>query len=376
MALPKKELLPRDFRSSESNWIKCSKQDSRCLPPGAITDFEWKDYCPAVFRHLQALENIDYDDYMLSVCGHETLRQVSSPGKSGNLICLSKDDRFVLKTLRKSEVKVLLEMLPNYCCHIKKYGSSLLTKFYGLHVVRPVGGLKVYFVVMENILQTDIYIHKRFDLKGSSQGRTVSKVTDKVTADEKTTLKDLDLNFHFYLNPLIRQRLFAQIKYDCEFLEAEGIMDYSLLLGVHIESAHRGSIDGRSSNTKDPVPPLSSLQKHNDTELTISDICQKPDKPGFKFGVKMPARAVKIPKNKTGSVSLHQRGGKERYNVLLYFGIIDMCQGYNVIKRIEHAYKSIQYDSKSISAVNPKAYSARFQDFLGKVFEEDDDSEL
>ena len=58
----------------------------------------------------------------------------------------------------------------------------------------------------------------------------------------------------------------------------------------------------------------------------------------------------------------------ECYNVLLYFGIIDIFQNYNVIKRLEHAYKSIQYDSKSISAVNPKVYSSRFQGFLAKVF--------
>lgn len=31
-----------------------------------------------------------------------------------------------------------------------------------------------------------------------------------------------------------------QIKYDCEFLEAEGIMDYSFLLGIHIEGPHEG----------------------------------------------------------------------------------------------------------------------------------------
>lgn len=57
-------------------------------------------------RNLQELDKIDTTDYMLSVCGNETLRELTSPGKSGCLLYLSHDDRFVIKTMRKSEIKV------------------------------------------------------------------------------------------------------------------------------------------------------------------------------------------------------------------------------------------------------------------------------
>ncbi|BBG95673.1 hypothetical protein Prudu_004284 [Prunus dulcis] len=40
-------------------------------------------------------------------------------------------------------------------------------------------------------------IHRRFDLKGSSHGRTTDKPEGEI--DEITTLKDLDLNFVFRL---------------------------------------------------------------------------------------------------------------------------------------------------------------------------------
>ncbi|GMP61296.1 hypothetical protein CsSME_00023814 [Camellia sinensis var. sinensis] len=238
MVLPKKELSPNDFKPTQSTWIQYSKQNPKSLPPGTVTDFQWKDYCPAVFRHLQELGNIDYSDYMLSVCGHETLMEISSPGKSGSLLFRSKDDRFVIKTLRQSEVKVLCEMLPNYLRHVEQYGASLLIKLYGLHAVRPIGGLKVYFVVMENVLQSDLYIHRCYDLKGSSQGRTISKAEDH----ERATFKDLDLDFLFYLEPLTRHKLLAQIKNDCKFLEDQGIMDYSLLLGMHIKAQSQGDV--------------------------------------------------------------------------------------------------------------------------------------
>lgn len=59
------------------------------------------------FRNLRELFKIDAADYMMSICGNDALRELSSPGKSGSVFFLSQDDRFMIKTLRKSEVKVL-----------------------------------------------------------------------------------------------------------------------------------------------------------------------------------------------------------------------------------------------------------------------------
>lgn len=58
----------------------------------------------------------------------------------------------------------------------------------------------------------------------------------------------------------------------------------------------------------------------------------------------------------------------EFYDVVLYMGIIDILQEYNVKKKIEHACKSLQFDPQSISAVEPKLYAKRFINFLERVF--------
>jgi hypothetical protein len=63
--------------------------------------------------------------------------------------------------------------------------------------------LQFRFVVMGNMFCTELRIHRRFDLKGSSLGRSA----DKVEIDENTTLKDLDLNYCFYLEPSWREAL-------------------------------------------------------------------------------------------------------------------------------------------------------------------------
>ena len=59
-----------------------------------------------VFRHLRELFAIDPVNYMLAICGSDALREFSSPGKSGSLFYLTQDDRFMIKTVKKSEVKV------------------------------------------------------------------------------------------------------------------------------------------------------------------------------------------------------------------------------------------------------------------------------
>jgi len=51
---------------------------------------------------------IDAAAYMMSICGGDDLKELSSPGKSGSIFYISQDERFVIKTLRKHELKVFL----------------------------------------------------------------------------------------------------------------------------------------------------------------------------------------------------------------------------------------------------------------------------
>lgn len=80
----------------------------------------------------------------------------------------------------------------------------------------------------------------------------------------------------------------------------------------------------------------------------------------------MPARAVHT--TGSGSESTSTQGGC----ALLCLGIIDILQDYDISKRLEHAYKSLQVDPTSISAVDPKLYSKRFRDFISRIFKVDD----
>ncbi|MCO5561059.1 hypothetical protein L7F22_014680 [Adiantum nelumboides] len=379
-----------DFGPKARVWMSFPKQGSQLTPPHQSTDFKWKDYCPAVFRHLRELFRIDTADYMMSICGENGLRELSSPGKSGSVFYISHDDRFLIKTVRRAEGKVLFGMLWNYYNHVRLNENTLLAKFYGLHRIKPAGCPKVRFVVTANMFCTELSIHRRFDLKGSSQGRSAQKLE----MDETTTLKDLDLNFVFRLQPIWREALLRQVERDCKFLEREQIMDYSLLLGIHFCTPQRPSalLARGSKDVPAEIAPSGEARAfpedltatevglffpHQSNENGSSLVSRNNVHPlgehettrlQMQLGVNVPAKAdTKISFNGSSRANIEQGEG---HDVVLYFGIIDILQQYDTNKKLEHAYKSLQYDPLSISAVDPNLYSRRFQNFIQKIFQE------
>uniref|UniRef100_A0A7N0ZW90 Phosphatidylinositol 4-phosphate 5-kinase n=1 Tax=Kalanchoe fedtschenkoi TaxID=63787 RepID=A0A7N0ZW90_KALFE len=369
-----RELKPSDFEPKEKFWTRFPPEGSKTTPPHQSMDFRWKDYCPVVFRHLRELFQVDPADYMLAICGNAALRELSSPGKSGSLFYLTQDDRYMIKTVKKSEVKVLIRMLPSYCKHMSKYENSLVTKFYGVHCVKPVGGQKMRFTVMGNLFCSDYPIHRRFDLKGSSHGRTTDKRENEI--DETTTLKDLDLNYVFRLQSNWFQELNKQIELDCGFLESEKIMDYSLLVGLHFRDDNASAKMGLSPfrlRCGDSYQNEKFMRgcRFLEAELQDMDRVLSGRKPLMRLGANMPARAERMARKSDvdhGGMSCLISHSGEVSNVILYFGIIDILQDYDITKKLEHAYKSFQADPTSISAVDPKLYSKRFRDFIKRVF--------
>ncbi|KAG5381421.1 hypothetical protein IGI04_032891 [Brassica rapa subsp. trilocularis] len=412
MARFTRQISAMEVRATQKNRVRYSSKNIKHLPSCTITEFDLKDYSPLGFRLIQELEDIDHDDYMHSICNDKTLNKLSS-GKIGNVFLVSNDDRFLIKILRKSEIKVILETLPGYYRHIHNHRSSLFSRIYGAHVVKPVGGVKTYFAVMSNMLHSKVFMNKLYDLKGSPKGRT----NKKIELRNNTVFKDIDLDFCFYVDPLARQRIIKQTKLDCDLLEEQGIMDYSLLVGLQVkESSTQGSVNGVNPVYGSFTPPCSlksdstnslktalnspdssfttfyscppsreSVESENSMTsnstgsennlinrqsklTTLSDLFVNSSCSSTNFGMKIPARARRV-KRAAGEE-------EEWYDVVLYLGIVDTFQDYGMKKRIEHCYKTIQHNSNSISTVHPKIYSSRFQEFVSNIFLPRDDGDL
>ncbi|KAK9026765.1 hypothetical protein V6N11_039599 [Hibiscus sabdariffa] len=331
-----------DFGPRASYWMQFPKAGSQLTPTHQSDDFKWKDYCPMVFRNLREMFKIDAADYMMSICGNDALRELPSPGKSGSIFFLSHDDRFMIKTLREAEVKSSSPAPP-------APSTSHFSTPFELTIMNHVLS-QFRFVVMGNMFCTELRIHKRFDLKGSSLGRSA----DKVEIDENTTLKDLDLNYCFYLEPSWREALLRAPQH------VRSLVSYNRVDGL-------GSVAEEEEDEISNYPQGLVLIPHgtDDDSVVVGHHIR---------GRRLRASAAGDEEIPDPAWWAEQIPGKEEnmfheaYDVVLYLGIIDIFQEYNMTKKIEHAYKSLKFDSLSISAVDPRFYSQRFLDFIRKVF--------
>ena len=137
------------------------------------------------------------------------------------------------------------------------------------------------------------------------------------------------------------------VERDCRVLESYGIMDYSLLLGIHNQSLaanEDSSTDNQSWTSPIPFPP--------------------PIVSGSTATDSIPSRSLKR------SISLNNTRLPFRAknhlgeNLLIYFGIIDILQHFDFVKKAEKLVKSIVYDGKTVSVQPPGLYSERFQKFI------------
>lgn len=80
---------------------------------------------------------------MLQQHGCGMLPHTCSSPHAGCMFFLSDDEKFLIKTMRKTEIHTLLEILPRYYEHMANNPNCLIIRFYGVHGVKQVHGRTV-----------------------------------------------------------------------------------------------------------------------------------------------------------------------------------------------------------------------------------------
>lgn len=312
--------------------------DSKISSSVKVTRFI--DYAPLVFRKLrEEISGISEAEYTRSVgpeqlLGNMVLGNLSSlaeqttEGKGGAFFYYTADGRFMIKTVTKEEKRLLKRMLKEYYEYLSKNKESFIVRFYGLHGLRlkrdPLlfqqgkyrKDEKIFFVVMGNLFNTPLEVHRRFDLKGSWIGRSVeSGGSNGPLADPTIALKDNDFIARkeiVQVGEEAKQIICKQLRNDANFFAAHNVIDYSLLLGIHDKRISSGVA-------------ASSSEGH------------------------------------TGEARSFQSVDR---TCVYYIGIIDILCQYTTFKRMENFFKSIRYDSRGISSIPAQEYADRFYNFI------------
>nr|XP_029507330.1 phosphatidylinositol 4-phosphate 5-kinase type-1 beta-like isoform X2 [Oncorhynchus nerka] len=337
---PDRDVLMQDFYMVESVFLP--SEGSNMTPAHHFPDFRLKTYAPLAFRYFRELFGIKADDYLYSIC-NEPLLELSNPGASSSWFYLTSDDEFIIKTVQHKEAEFLQKLLPGYYMNLNQNPRTLLPKFYGLYCIQC-AGVNIRLVVMNNVLPRALKMHYKYDLKGSTYKRHASR---KERAKSSPTFKDLDFQemlegLHFDGDTY--SALMKTLQRDCRVLESFKIMDYSLLLGVHVldKSLERGARgDSKRLNSQRVLysTALESIQGEGDGKVAepVAD------------------------DNTMGGIPAKHKDEK----LLIFLGIIDILQSYRLIKKMEHSWKAIVHDGDTVSVHRPGFYADRFLNFMG-----------
>ncbi|KAG1321314.1 hypothetical protein G6F62_010889 [Rhizopus arrhizus] len=329
--------------------INCTGNE---LTPGVKYDFKFKDYAPWVFRYLREQFHIDPADYMMSLTNKYILSELGSPGKKH---------------------KFMRKILKEYYQHVCENPHTLLCRFYGLHRIKLPHGSKIHFVVMGNVLPSNKDVHETYDLKGSTYGRITSN--EEIMKNPHAVLKDLNWvnkKKKLELGTQKRSIFLNQLYKDVQLLSRLGIMDYSLLIGIH------DIVRGNTENIRDSN--LRIVQPHTkELERTLSRN-RRESKAGIVRKAIRLSNPVQLDSSQLPTTLFDERkycifyseeGGfrstdEEDHwtDKVYYLGVIDILTRYNLLKKAEHFFKSFTQDKETISAVQPQSYGERFMKFV------------
>jgi 1-phosphatidylinositol-4-phosphate 5-kinase len=368
--------------------------------------YKFKAYAPHIFSRIRTFAGVEKQRFLHSICGNDAFIEFVSNAKSGQFFFYSHDGRYMIKTQTQEEKNFLRQILPSYYKHLKNNPHSFITHFYGMYRVKiPDLGKSVHFVIMKSVFNTEKEIHKIWDLKGSSLGRR-AKRGDGVSKD----LDFLDEGRKLNVGPMTKDAIMAQLRKDADFLAEMHIMDYSLLLGVHVSNKAEEEIEKKKlrlalqrSNTpmrrqlkeelinnggnagmirnffesaKDVLKMVTeegtgeNSDEDSDSdreEMTCPSICNNDLKTVLSENDEMsPLQSHSNPYTSRDDFGIVSVSGESKE---IYFaGVIDILQLYNTRKWGETIMrKAIGNNEHAISCVHPETYAKRFIEFMDKI---------
>lgn len=245
---------------------------------------------------------------------------------------------------------------------------------------------------MNNLFPPHRDIHARYDLKGSIVGRTTSEHELEVKGRSEATRKDgnwLNEQMRLLLGNTNIIAFHSQLERDVDLLKSLGLMDYSLLVGLHdTTKGNAGNL--RAKNLKVFRPEQTIIDDSLSSDCTVfhrtpsklesekraQDLREKVNsrKP-VPLDLRLLSEMSADTYSKPGFYFYQDDGGLRGatgdespidLNEIYYLGIIDCLTKWSFKKKAENFWKGLSDDRAKISPVKPLDYAERFVKFIKK----------
>ena len=196
----------------------------------------------------------------------------------------------------------------------------MLPRYVGLYSVTNGNAPPLTFVCMTNAFGGVREVHARYDLKGSTHGRRASA---RELTKSAPVRKDLDWREHALTLPMGDEEL-QVLRADAAFLASKRLLDYSLLVGVHLLGM------GATTGGEEAKPPSRLPGERTPGLMVLED-----------------ARCV------------------------CYVAVVDILTVYTCRKALETFFTGTLPGCRDVSCQPPPKYASRFGDFLASVARKD-----
>lgn len=298
-------------------------------------------------------------------------KQLAS-GKSKSWFFCSDDGTLLVKTCTESERKILLKILPAYAAYVGENSTtSMLPQFYGLYTIKFDGTRPLSFIVMNYWFASSKVIKKRFDLKGSTHGRTAD--ADERAKGQACIYKDNDFTAENAVRTKHSRTIVETLKRDTEFLKSQKLIDYSLVFGEY-----------EAETPKDVAEAAQAFQDFESTEdwahvqrsaaVAVADVSdagdsavdsQDEDVPSMTSDDLIILEKVSMFTPFVNDIArINQLRAVNKPNGAVFVGIIDILTRWSPVKKTEWFFTGALCCGEDVSCQNPKKYARRFVQFM------------
>lgn len=298
-------------------------------------------------------------------------RQLAS-GKSKSWFFCSEDGTLLVKTCNKREKNVLLGILPAYTAYVKENSTtSMLPQFYGLYTLKFDGTRPLSFIVMNYWFASSKVIKKRFDLKGSTHGRSANPA--ERAKGKACIYKDNDFTTENAVRTKHSATIVETLRKDTEFLRRQKLMDYSMVFGEY-----------EAETPKDIAEAMQAFQDFESTEdwanvqrsaaVVVADMndtkesetsSQEEEALSMESDDLIILEKVSMFTPFVNDIArINQLRAVNKPNGAAFVGIIDILNRWRAVKKTEWFFHGALCCGEDISCQNPKKYARRFVNFM------------
>ncbi|XP_065098214.1 phosphatidylinositol 5-phosphate 4-kinase type-2 gamma [Paramisgurnus dabryanus] len=336
-------LLPDDFKASTKMKVNNHLFNKETLPG----HFKFKEYCPLVFRNLRERFGVEDQEYQVSLTRRPPGKDVDDQDTG---LLLTFDHKLIVKKISNEEVEDIHNILSKYHQHIVTCrGNTLLPQFLGMYRV-TVENEDTYLIVTRNMFSHRLTVHRKYDFK----------VKDMLTSTDVHFINNMQ---RVYISEDEKIMFLDKLNRDIEFLVHLGIMDYSLLLGIHDV--------GRSEHEEDEGMKDSSSEGENSendqSPPSVGSFGTSPEGTGGYMSIFKPRGPGEFDPSVDVYAIQSAAGAPQRE--IYFMGLIDILTLYDTKKKAPHTAKTVKHGAGAeISTIHPEQNAKLFQDFIANIF--------